>query len=67
MKTWEVPYNRIPKKAMYVNLETGELLTYKEALQQAENEYDFGDYTNCCEFWEYFELAADAAGNVIFA
>lgn len=45
-----------PKKYMYMNLDTGELLTYSQMVKQAEEEYDFGDYTNSLELWEYYEL-----------
>lgn len=30
-------------KHYYMNLETGELLTYKQMIEQAEELYDFGD------------------------
>lgn len=45
-----------PRKFYYMNIETGELLTKGQMLVQAEEEYDFGDYTNIMELWDYYEL-----------
>ena len=42
-------------KHYYMNLETGELLTYKQMIEQAEELYDFGDWTNALELCEYYE------------
>lgn len=48
-------YTRFPKRNYYMNLETGELLTRAQMFDQAEELYDFGDYTNSVELWEYYE------------
>ena len=45
-----------PRKYYYMNLETGELLTRAQMLIQAEEEYDFDDWTNAVELWDYYEL-----------
>lgn len=45
-----------PKNRLYMNIETGELLTYAEMIREAEEMYDFGDWTNALELWEYYEL-----------
>lgn len=45
-----------PKNRLYENLETGELLTYSEMIREAEELYDFSDWTNALELWEYYEL-----------
>lgn len=45
-----------PKKRLYMNIETGELLTYSEMIYEAEELYDFDDWTNALELWEYYEL-----------
>lgn len=37
----------------YMNLETGELLTWEEMIKQAEEEYDCGDPTNYMD-WEMY-------------
>lgn len=39
-----------------MNIETGELLTYAEMIREAEEMYDFGDWTNALELWDYYEL-----------
>ena len=44
-----------PKKNYYMNFETGELLTYAEMTRQAEEMYDFDDYTNALELWDYYD------------
>lgn len=41
---------------MYMNIDTCELLTYREMIEQAETEYDFDDWTNALELWEIYEL-----------
>ena len=48
-------YNHFPKKHYYMNLETGEIVTYSQMLQQAAELYDFDDWTNAVEIWEYYE------------
>lgn len=40
----------------YQNNSTGELLTYNQMIKQAEEIYDFDDYTNVLELLEYYEL-----------
>ena len=44
-----------PKNVYWMDLQTGELVTYKKMLDILENEFDFNDYTNCLEIFEYFE------------
>lgn len=39
----------------YMNKETGELLTLRQAVEQAEVEYDYGDPTNDVSLEEYYE------------
>lgn len=41
---------------LYMNIETGELLTYAEMIHEAEEMYDFDDWTNALELWDYYEL-----------
>lgn len=45
-----------PKNRLYENLETGELLTYAEMIREAEELYDFDDWTNALELWEYYDV-----------
>ncbi len=45
-----------PKNRLYMNIETGELLTYSEMIREADELYDFDDWTNALELWEYYEL-----------
>jgi len=40
---------------MYMNRETGELLTRREMLKQFAEHYDGGDPTNAVGWAEYFE------------
>ena len=40
---------------MYINKETGEILTYTEAFKQWLEEYDGGDDTNAVSFDEIFQ------------
>ena len=51
-----IKINRFPKNKCYMNLETGELVSFSQAMQQLETEYDFDDYTPMSEFWEYFDI-----------
>lgn len=44
-----------PKNVLWMNLDTGELVSYSEMLHQCETEYDFDDFTNMLEIFEYFE------------
>lgn len=39
----------------WMNLVTGELLTRAQMMEQAEELYDFDDYTNALELLEYYE------------
>ena len=47
---------KMTRRYYYMNFETGELLTLDEMLTQAEEEYDFDDWTNALELTEYYEL-----------
>lgn len=38
----------------YMNLETGELLTYKEMIRQRIEEYDLDDDTNVMNWQDYY-------------
>lgn len=40
---------------MYINRETGELLTRREMLKQFAEDYDGNDPTNAVSWAEYFE------------
>ena len=40
---------------LYMNKETGEVLTYNQMLKQFEEEYDGNDSTNCISYDEYYE------------
>ena len=42
---------------LYMNKETGEVLTYNQMLKQFEEEYDGNDPTNCISYDEYYEEA----------
>lgn len=44
---------------LWMNKETGELLTYCEMIAQAREWYDFGDDSNACELDEYYEDTGD--------
>lgn len=43
------------KPQMYINRETGELLTRREMLKQFAEDYDGNDPTNAVSWAEYFE------------
>lgn len=43
------------KPPMYINRETGELLTRREMLKQFAEDYDGNDPTNAVSWAEYFE------------
>jgi len=45
-----------PRTRYYMNLETGELLTYREMVERAAELYDLDDWTNLLELTEYYEL-----------
>lgn len=47
------------KNTLWMNLETGELLTYAEMLVQAREWYDLDDDTNACDLSEYYEDTGD--------
>lgn len=40
---------------MWMDLNTGELLTYSEMLDRCESDYDFDDFTPMTEIYDYFE------------
>ena len=42
------------EKKMYESKETGELLTFREAVEQAQELYDYGDETNHLTLEEYY-------------
>lgn len=44
---------------LWMNKETGELMTYDEMVQQAHEWYDLGDDTNACGLEEYYEDTGD--------
>lgn len=44
---------------LWMNNETGELLTYKEMRQQANEWYDLDDDTNACDLSEYYTDTGD--------
>ena len=44
---------------LWMNKETGELLTYAEMVQQAREYYDLDDDTNACDLSEYYEDTGD--------
>lgn len=48
-------------KQLYMNRETGELLTYKEAVAEAEELYDYGDPTNIFPLEEYYQEITERA------
>lgn len=53
---------------LWMNRETGELLTYDEALAQGAEWYDLDDDTNAVDYGEYYtetddEVPADWAGD----
>lgn len=39
----------------WMNRETGELLNYREMVEQAKQDYDYGDDTNAVDLSEYYE------------
>lgn len=48
-------------RKMYMNRETGELLTYAEMLKQFAEEYDGGDPTNALTWEEYYDVYVNIA------
>jgi hypothetical protein len=44
---------------LWMNRETGELLTYEEAWEKGAEWYDLGDDTNAATFAEYYEMTDD--------
>lgn len=44
---------------LWMNRETGELLTYEEAWKQGAEWYDLDDDTNALTFSEYYEMTDD--------
>lgn len=60
-------YNRFPSKYLYMNLETGEIMTKAAMLKEAAERYDFDDWTNAVELWEYYDLTDIPASELITA
>lgn len=44
---------------LWMNKETGELMTYDEMVCEASNLYDLDDDTNACDLLEYYEDTGD--------
>lgn len=44
---------------LWMNHETGELLTYEEMMEQGREWYDLDDDTNACDLSEYYEDTGD--------
>lgn len=44
------------KKYAYINLETGEIMSFAHMIRQAEAEYNFDDYTSFLELTNYYDL-----------
>lgn len=40
----------------YINIENGNIVTFREMLEEAAELYDVGDDTNPCGWEEYYEL-----------
>ena len=40
----------------YINIENGNIVTFREMLEEAAELYDMDDYTNVLELWDYYEL-----------
>lgn len=49
-------YNHFPRKALYIDIDTGEILSYSEMIDRAEKEYGFDEYTPMSELWECFDI-----------
>ena len=49
----------INKNHLWMNKETGELMTYDEMVCEGSNLYDLDDDTNVCDFSEYYEDTGD--------
>ena len=47
------------KNHLWMNKETGELMTYGEMMCEASNLYDLDDDTNVCGLEEYYEDTGD--------
>lgn len=45
-----------PKDRFYINIENGNILTFREMIEEAAELYDMDDYTNVLESWDYYEL-----------
>lgn len=46
-------------KFLYIDLNTGELLTWEQAMKTAREQYDFGDPTNIFTFEDHFVRVED--------
>lgn len=55
-KEYKMNYNYFPRKALYIDIDTGEILTYSEMIDRAEKEYGFDEFTPMCELWNCFEI-----------
>jgi hypothetical protein len=45
-----------PTDRYYINIENGNIVTFREMLEEAAELYDMDDYTNVLELWDYYEL-----------
>lgn len=45
-----------PKDRYYINIECGNILTFREMIEEAAEMYDMDDFTNALELWDYYEL-----------
>lgn len=45
-----------PTDRYYINIECGNIVTFREMLEEAAELYDMDDYTNVLELWDYYEL-----------
>ena len=43
-------YNHFPRKALYIDIDTGEILSYSEMIDR------FDEYTPMSELWEFFDI-----------
>lgn len=50
-----------PKSAEYVNLETMEILSYLQMIHEAEERYEFDEWTPASELWNYYCLLSEFA------
>ena len=43
------------KKTYYMDRQTGEIMTYRQMLENGARDYDLDDPTNCLDYPEYYE------------